>query len=357
MLPSTLTLRRWHRRFALVLGGFFVIQGLTGAISQQRFWLMQQLDPAFYRVEGRGEALLPGELLELVSREKAGFNVAHVMYPAAVSPRTAVIVMGGPATDKADMSRMVTVDQYAGQVIGERSVMTEWIGIAVFIHRWALFGTPGRIFLTCLGLGVMTFSTLGLVIWWRTRHAGQHARGVVRVHRAAGVVAGLFIVSVAATGTALNLYTWAEVESGRSALKNNMDGVGGDHEHAGHAAPLVTASDVDKAYALARSRVGDWHLAAFAPAGAHARDHWFAFMNARLQRVDVLVDAQSSDIVGTYLTGLTAGGEGLRAWLFPVHSGFIVGPVGGVLYSIIGLSVSLWVVTGFIMWRRLRVSR
>ena len=37
--------------------------------------------------------------------------------------------------------------------------------------------------------------------------------------------------------------------------------------------------------------------------------------------------------------------------------GFIVGPMGGVIYSIIGLSISLWVVTGFIMWRRLRVSR
>jgi uncharacterized iron-regulated membrane protein len=135
-IPTT-TLRRWHRRFALVLGGFFMIQGLTGAISQQRFWLMQQTDPAFYRVESRGEALAPGDLLDLLSREKAGFNVAHVMYPAAVSPRTAVIVMGGPATDKADMSRMVTIDQYAGRVIGERSVMSGWIGIAVFLHRWA----------------------------------------------------------------------------------------------------------------------------------------------------------------------------------------------------------------------------
>lgn len=354
MALSTLTLRRWHRRFALILGGFFLIQGLTGAISQQRFWLMQQLDPAFYRVASGGKALAPAELLALLAREKPDFNVAHVMYPAAVSPRTAVIVMGGPSADAADMSRMVTIDQYQGEVIGERSTMSGWIGIAVFLHRWALFGVPGRIFLTLLGLGVMVFSALGLVIWWRTRAAGQHARGVVRVHRTAGVVAGLFIVSVAATGTLLNLLTWAEVASGRSAFKNNMEVSGGAH---GHAAHTVSAGDIDRAWELARRTVGDWHLAAFSPAGAHARHHWFAFMDRRLQRVDVLVDAGSGELVGVYPTGLTEGGEGLRSWLFPVHSGYIIGPVGGLLYSLIGVSVSLWLVTGFVMWRRQRSRR
>lgn len=357
MALSTTALRRWHRRLALVLGGFFVIQGLTGAISQQRFWLMQQFDPAFYRVEGTGEALLPGDLLALLNREKAGFNVAHVMYPAAVSPRTTVIVMGGPDADKADMSRMVTVDQYAGRVIGERSTLSGWAGIAVFLHRWALFGVPGRIFLTALGLGVVAFSALGLVIWWRTRVAGQRARGVVRVHRTAGIVAGLFIVSVATTGTSLNLLTWAEVESGRSVLQNNMRAGHDAHDHAGPAAPAATPAAINKAYELARSRAGNWHLAAFSPAGAHARHHWFAFMDGRLRRIDVLVDARSGEIVGAYPTGVTEGGDGLRAWLFPVHSGYVIGPTGGVLYSIVGLSVSLWVVTGFIMWRRQRARR
>ncbi|MBM4220987.1 MAG: PepSY domain-containing protein [Gammaproteobacteria bacterium] len=80
-------------------------------------------------------------------------------------------------------------------------------------------------------------------------------------------------------------------------------------------------------------------------------------MDHQLRRADVLVDAQSGEIVGTYPTGLTAGGEGLRALLFPVHSGYIVGPAGGVLYSVIGLSVSLWLVTGFLMWRRLPTRR
>ncbi|RXR25206.1 PepSY domain-containing protein [Sphingobium fluviale] len=80
-------------------------------------------------------------------------------------------------------------------------------------------------------------------------------------------------------------------------------------------------------------------------------------MDERLKRTDVLIDPYEGKVIGTYRTGLTRGGDGVRAWLFPVHSGFVIGPVGGVIYTIIGLSVSLWVSTGFIMWRRQRRGR
>ena len=107
MTVSTLTLRRWHRRFALVLGLFFILQGVTGAIAQQRFWLMQATNPGLYRADGAGQAAPPGDILADIARERPGFQVAHMMYPAAVSPRTAIVVMGGRNAGTLDMSRMV----------------------------------------------------------------------------------------------------------------------------------------------------------------------------------------------------------------------------------------------------------
>ncbi len=347
MAVSTLKLRRWHRRFALVLGLFFVVQGITGAIAQQRFWLLQATNPELYRADGNGPPAPPGDILADIQRERPGFQVAHMMYPAAVSPKTAIVVMGGRDTDNFDMSRMVVVNQFQNKVITEQSATAGWVGLASAIHKWLIFGTPGKIILTILGVGVVTFSALGLVIWFRTRHTSRNVKGVVKFHRTAGIVAGLFIISVAGTGTALNLFTWAEKTSGRSVFKSNMQMAAG---HKGMA--MTPAVDANTAYATAQKAVGNLHMIAFGPAGPHAVNYWFAFMDPRLKRTDVLVDPQTGKLVGIYPTGLTSGGDGVRAWLFPVHSGYIIGPVGGLIYSIIGVSVSLWVATGFIMWRR-----
>lgn len=351
MKVSTFTLRKWHRRLALVLGIFFIIQGLTGAIAQQRFWLMQASEPDLYRANAQGEAMKPGDIMARLKADKPDFNVAHMMYPAAVSPNTAIIVMGGRDMTKHDMSQMITVDQYGDRIIAERSATGGWVGLADAIHKWLIFGTPGKVILTLLGTGVVIFSILGLVIYFRTRETSKNAKGVVKLHRTAGLAAGLFIISVAATGTTLNLYTWAEKSSGRSVFKSNMI-MEADHSRMG--APTV---DGNAAYDAAIKAVGPLHLTAFGPPGMHARKYWFAFMDDKLKRTDVLVDPDNGRIIGVYPSGLTSGGDGVRAWLFPIHSGYIVGPIGGLIYSIIGVLVSLWVATGFIMWRRQRRAR
>lgn len=263
MAVSTLTLRRWHRRFALTLGIFFVIQGITGEISQQRFWLFQATQPEKFRVSASGTAKSPGEVMALLAKEKPDFQVAHMMYTAAVSPNTAVVVMGGRDTTKHDMSYMITVDQFEGRIIQEGSSMSGWVGLASTVHKWLIFGVPGKIILTILGVGVVIFSLLGLVIWWRTRETSKNAKGVVRIHRTAGVLAGLFVISVAGTGTWLNLTTWAEKSSGRSVFASNMAKAAA---HIGHEMPPA-AIDGNQAYALARKEVGDLHLSAYGPPG------------------------------------------------------------------------------------------
>ncbi len=198
----------------------------------------------------------------------------------------------------------------------------------------------------------MLFSVLGMIIWWRTRQTSRNVKGVVRLHRTAGITAALFIISVAGTGTWLNLTTWAEKSSGRSVFASNMK-MASPHDamHAGH---MV---DGNTALAAARKAVGNLHLIAFGPPGPHAENYWFAFMDWQLRRVDVLIKPMDGSVIGVYPTGLTSGGDGAREWLFPVHSVYIIGPVGGVIYSVIGASVSLWVLTGFVMWRRQRRSK
>ena len=182
---SNIVIRQWHRRLALVIGVLLVFQGLTGAVAQYRFWLMQATNPATFSAPVRGLPGSPEAVLDAVNAQLPGFHAMHFMYPATNSPGTAVIVMGGRSPSGRDMSRMVTVDQYEGRVIHEGPSSAGWIGLATTLHTGLIFGTPGRIYLTVLGLGTFTLSIMGLTLWWRTRRMDSRARGVARIHRTA----------------------------------------------------------------------------------------------------------------------------------------------------------------------------
>ncbi len=330
-----------------MLGAFLVFQGLTGAVAQYRFWLLQATDPISYRAPAVGEAASPGTVLKTVRDQLPGFNAAHVMYPATNAPDTAVIVMGGRDPKGRDMSRLVTLDQYQGRVIQEGPATAGWVGLATTLHHWTIFGTAGRVFLTLLGVGVFVLAGLGLTLWWRTRRADGRVRGLLRIHRVAGAGVGVLLLIVSSTGTALNLFTWYEKSTAASVTTLNMKAAMAAG-HQGHAAPAV---DIDQALAAATAKIGRQHLTAFAPAGSHARDHWFAFTDPQLKRTDVLVSASSGAIVGVYPSGTTQGG-GIRQWLFPIHSGYIIGPVGSIIMTAMGLSLVFWFISGIVIWRR-----
>ena len=345
---SNIVIRQWHRRLALVIGVLLVFQGLTGAVAQYRFWLMQATDPTTYSAPVRGSPASPEAVLDAVNAQLPGFHAMPFMYPATNSPGTAVIVMGGRSPSGRDMSRMVTVDQYQGRVIHEGPSSAGWIGLATTLHTASVFGTPGRIYLTLLGLGTFTLSIMGLTLWWRTRRMDGRARGVARIHRTAGVVVGVLLAMVSATGTTLNLVTWAEKASKVSVTAANRIG-GNPADHSGHGPPVIS---LGRAYEVARGTIGPQRLAAFSPAGPHTRDHWFSFTDGQLKRTDILVSAKDGSVVGVYPSGTTRGGGGIRQWLFPIHSGYIIGQAGGAIMTVMGLSLSFWFVSGIIIWRR-----
>ncbi|WFL76330.1 PepSY-associated TM helix domain-containing protein [Altererythrobacter arenosus] len=350
--PTTIRLiKTWHRRIALVLGLFIAFQGITGAISQYRFWLLGASQPG-YEVQASGTEASPGAVLEIVARDLPGFETAHVMYPADNARDTAVMVMGG--TDPAKrMERMVTVDQYAGGVIGDKPLQSSagWIGLANTLHKWTIFGTTGRVILTLVGLAAVALAVLGILLWWRTRKARPQSL-LARIHRSAGLAVAVILLPVAVAGTVLNLFTWYEKDNGLLVTAANM------REAMAMSAPVAVAVSVDGAYQSALAQLdGPHRLAAFSPAGPHARHHWFAFNSGQMRRTDVLVDPETGAIAGIKPAGLVSGGQGVRHWLFPVHSLYLVGPFGGFLAAVMGLSLSFWFGSGLVMWWRNRRPR
>lgn len=339
------SVRVWHRRLALALGLFLIFQGISGAITQYRFALMGGVQPG-YSAPAKGPQASPDAIIAAVKSRLPAFQPAHVMYPPDSALDTAVMVMGGYDTSKMDMSRMVTVDQYRGEVIAEMPMQTStgWVGLITSLHKWEIWGTPGRIAITVIGLASMGICLFGLWHYWQLRKRPATS-WLARWHRRAGLVVGTVVFATALTGTALNLFNWYEKEAGDLVTATNMREAMALPEM-----PPVKVGLEDAAQIALRAS-GNERIGAFSPAGPHARQHWFATTTKQLKRVDVLVDPQTGKTT-IKNSGLMTGGGGWRDWLYPVHTGYVLGEFGGFLAAICGTVLIFWGVSGFLIWRR-----
>lgn len=342
-------MRTWHRRLALFLGIFLIFQGVSGAVTQYRFLLIGATQEG-YAAPVAGKPATPDQVIAIVKRDLPDFQSAHVMYPSDSAQDTAVMVMGGYDTSKMDMSRMVTVDQYRGAVIADMPMMasTGWPGLITTLHKWE-WHVAGRILITIIGIASMAICILGMWHYWQTRKVRPKS-WLVRWHRTAGLFVGFVIFITAITGTAMNLFNWYEKESGVLVTATNMREAMMMEEVQPIKVGLAEASQI----ALKAS--GAERFGAFSPAGPHARQHWFAMTTPQLRRVDVLVNPQTGEAT-IKNTGLMEGGDGLRNWLYPLHTMYVIGELGGLIATICGLSLLFWGVSGFLIWRRGRRLR
>lgn len=340
------TLRDWHRWFAVLVGLFVLFQGLTGAVSQQRFSLLAFSEPTIYAVSQITKApLSPADVIAVVQIAEPDFRPAHVMLPMTNSQGTAAIIMGGRTPAGLDMSRVITVDQYSGEVIAERLSSDGWVGTVTGWHKWTSFGVSGRIFLTVFGLATIGFMLTGILLWRTSRASTLRTSTLVSVHRGAGVFVSLVLIVVSTTGIAMNLATWQERNTGTSVVASNM--------RAGMRNPPTGIPQVSlaSAWGIATGQVVDQRLAAFSDLGVHAAQYWFAFTDAQLRRTDVLVNPQSG-VARVYPAGLLTNVSGVRTWLYSVHTGYVFGAFGGVVMTLIGCALMFWPISGFVMWRR-----
>ena len=353
MKISTASVRKWHRKLAIVLGLFFMFQALTGIISQNTYSLNRLTAPELHKVsQVAGERIKPGDLVELIADLEPEFAIAHAMYPLERDRESAIVIMGGRDKTKFDMSYLMTVDPYSDKILSERQSTGGWVEWGLFLHLGFFFGTIGKIVTVILGSSLVVFGGLGMLLWWRTRKSGSAATGVVRIHRFAGIAAAVFILIVAITGVSLKLVTWSESSSGKKLITSNMmAAMQEDHSDHDMSGPTY---DANAAFEMALQRLtaeqpGNWQMTFFSPAGPHAADHMFSFFDDSYMRSDVLVDPTDGTL-RMFSSGLAEGGTGVRALLLPIHTGNIIGALGHTIFSILGFAICVWMLSGFTLW-------
>jgi uncharacterized iron-regulated membrane protein len=337
-----------HRWLAFTVGIFIIFQSASGTIAQKRFELMQFSSPSDYRVEQIAPPASPKEIFISIKEQKPDINIAHVMMPSRDAPNSAVIIMGGRDPDNPhDSSRIIAFDQYSKKVITEHSLRDGWVGAVTLLHRWVLFGKTGMIIVSILGILTLLMSVSGLYLFFKTRKTTKQLPLLTRVHRSAGFILSVFLISASLTGIIMSLSSWQAKTSGKSVFSNLMSQ---SSIMAQHGDKTV---DPDVAYSIAiQSLPSNQLLSAFSYAGEHSPNYWFAFFDNRMFRNDVLVDASNGKIVGIYPSGVTSGGDGPKRYLFPIHSGHFFGKIGGTLMNLSGALIIFWLISGIIIYKR-----
>lgn len=360
---------RWfliHRWLGIVLGLWFALVGLTGAILVYEEPIDAWLNPDLFTGSTRGAQLSPGEIVAR-AREAGLVHAERVRIPQAqgevyrLLARTTTRRIANPREE-------AFFDPVTGALLGKRSA--EKMSLApryamqtiYEFHRNVLLGEPGSNIVGVAGFLLLASALTGIVLalprtragWRKLLSINPHAsatRIAFDLHRSAGSIAALLLVLATLTGVTL-VYTnyvrdLVNVFSRVASFPTIPWRMSSDE-----AQPLdALVSTVQRAYPNARIteiRVPAGQMSGFqfylrAPGDEYRLGDTIAWVHPGTGEVLV----ERSDRTRTP-------GETLMHWLFPLHSGTAFGSFGMLLMCITGVAPLLLVLTGLWVWLRKR---
>jgi uncharacterized iron-regulated membrane protein len=336
---------------ALASGAFVVLIGLSGAALVFR----DELTPVFTPAAKVSAAPASPGAYERILRAARAAEPGAASLDIAISPRAdraAEVIVHRTGSD-----RYLFVDAHDGTVVADSD--REWLPFATLyqLHRRFLLGVPGEYAVGLLGLALAFLAVSGIVMWWprkaayafRIRWKGDRLAVSYDLHKAVGAAFALVLLVNAAIGFMMAF------DDTSVALVNRVSG-------ANAPAPVPAASS----NALASGRSLDEIVAAAEralPEGTVRRvsireGHSPVVVRKRLpgdQMTNgmnrIYVDAASATVLQARLQRDMPPGNAMFEWLFPLHTGTLVGVPYRILLVVAGLVPMLSLVTGLIVWR------
>jgi uncharacterized iron-regulated membrane protein len=342
---------RIHRWVAFSLGAFIVLMGLTGALLVFR----AELTPVFTPAVKVSPAPAPAGAYERILAAARGAAPAAGSFDIAMPLRpdraVEVIVKGRP------WDRYLFIDPHDGTVVADGD--REWLAFTWFyqFHRYLLLGDAGEPVVGVLGLALAFLGVSGIVMWWprkaayafRVRWKGDRLAVSYDLHKAVGAAFALVLVVNAAIGVMMSF------DEASVGLVNRVTG------SQAPAPPPAASSD-----ALRSGRPLDEVVAAAErafPEGTVRRvtireggkpvvvRKRLATDNETNGMNRIYVDAASATVLQVRTQRDAAPGNAMFEWLFPLHTGTLVGTPYRLLLVLAGCVPLLSLVTGLIVWR------
>jgi uncharacterized iron-regulated membrane protein len=335
---------RLHMIGAFVAAAFVIVLGLTGSIMAFEDELDHLANPRLFKVAPAGQPMGLTELGAKVLAANPGKRI--VGYGMGVTRDLSDYVALGGA--------IVYVNQYTGEILGERSGPT-WLAQVHQLHLRLLAGAVGKTIVSWAGVLMLLLTISGLYLWWpvkriRINWAAGGRRRWFDVHNTIGVLAFVFLFIVSLTGVVIGFESMTSPMFYR--LTNSQPYPFAIAVEPRPGVRLLTADD-----AVTMARVT---LPGAAPIAVSAPNPKSAFRVAMRfpedltpgGRTRVYVDPYTGAVLQVESSRTTAAGTRIINVNRAIHTGDIFGIPSKILMSLTSLAAVAQVISGLTMWWR-----
>ncbi|MDZ7651865.1 MAG: PepSY-associated TM helix domain-containing protein [Burkholderiaceae bacterium] len=361
---------RWfsvHRWLGILVGLWFALVGLTGAILVYEEPIDAWLNPDLLVARGSGPMLAPGEVL--ARAEAAGLgHVERLRIPQAQGDVYRLLVRSHPTRRIGNPRIEAMFDPASGALLGmrsaeQRSLAPRYALQTIYeFHRNVLLGEPGSNIVGIAGFLLLTSAVSGIVLAWPRQRTGwarllavnlraSATRFAFDAHRSLGAVVALLLLLATLTGVTL-VYTnyvrdlvsvFSKVQSFPTIpfRQSTEDTLPLDRM-------VATVRQAFPQQSITEIRIPFGQMTGMQFYLRAPGDEY------RLGDTIAWVHPGSGEILVERSDRTRTAGETFMHWLFPLHSGSAFGPVGMLAMFVTGLAPMLLVGTGLWVWLRKR---
>ncbi|MGH8444204.1 MAG: PepSY-associated TM helix domain-containing protein [Solimonas sp.] len=351
---------RVHRWLALSVGWVLLLLGASGAVLVVAQPLDRALHPEFFRAAtpvATADHTPLEPLRERLARE-FGPKASFTFRPPREAGESLWVNVRGP------WSGTVYFDPATGAEQGRRGETQGFVGTLFKLHSSLWLKDTGKAILAWVALAYLFMLVSGVILWWPRRWPPSWAvelrrgrtRALFDLHRVAGATLGLLIAMSVATGAYMAwrpLGGFVTTLSGAQPVKPPKLKV-----EDGDTRPML---DLDLLVADARTRLPDAMVGyVLVPAKADAP------LRVRMITADdphpnglssVWLDPRSGAVLGVNRWNELDPGARAVAWIYPLHTGVLGGPLLEAVIFISGSTLAGMGVTGVWLWWRRRSAR
>ena len=346
-------LARIHRYVAFGAGAFVVLVTLAGASLVFRDTLAAWITPAIAiapRVPPPDSWQRTLEAARAREPRAASFEIVR----SARADRASEVIAEGPRG-----VRHLFIDPFDGAVVADSE--TQWLPFATFfrLHKNLFAGDAGEYVVGAAGAALAFMAASGLVLWWprrwkqalRVRWDGNRLAVSYDLHRSAGALAALFLLTNAFTGVVM-------VFDG--ITPKVVDAIAGAQPPApiGPLASARPAKPLDELVAAANGALPDGRVTRVV-----VRDGAPVIVRKRTERDHhangvnrIYVDPATGAVLRAATLERLTPGYAMYDWIYALHTGGLLGTPYKLVLVLAGLVPLLSLATGLIVWRS-RASR
>jgi uncharacterized iron-regulated membrane protein len=344
-----------HRYLGLGVGLILVIVGLTGSLLVFKPELDAQIvQQRFGFVTSQVQTLPPEQLVDTVKAAYANHPDWKVGQVQLLSHDPFYTVR----LNRPDETQWeVFVNPYTGKVMGDRQRETAFFSQILSLHYALLGGPVGIVVVGLAALFLLILSITGIVLWpgWRKLISGFKIKWVAHpkrlnfdIHKVAGIITAVFLGVIAFTGFCWNFYDQSYPVIYAATLTPKPPEV--------KSTVIKGQPPISLQTALRQSETalpGATTTFITLPTEPDEAFHFFkrAPQDSEDFNSSVEVDQYSGKILAVQDSRVAKLGDRILNSFTPLHYGTFGGIPTRILYIFVGLSPTILLVTGFVMWR------